>query len=184
MKRRTVLAGACAGLGAAAVIAGPLSAATAESAPRSLRLYNVHTGEAFADAYHNGEGYLARARDALDWFLRDHHVDAAIRMDPAVLDLLWRLQERYRRVHRRAVTINIHSAYRTRETNERLIPEGAARNSYHLRGQAVDISVQGLGIHFLNGRVREIGAGGVGVYRRGRFAHIDTGPRRSWYRRR
>jgi uncharacterized protein YcbK (DUF882 family) len=31
--------------------------------------------------------------------------------------------------------------------------------------------------------VREIGAGGIGIYWRSRFVHMDTGPRRFWYRR-
>jgi len=81
------------------------------------------------------------------------------------------------------VTINIHSAFRTEATNTRLLSEGAAQNSLHKVGKAVDVTVQGLGIYFLADRVREIGAGGVGIYWRARFCHIDTGPPRFWYRR-
>lgn len=174
--RRAVLGG----LGAALIVR---PAAAPASEPRELRLYNVNTGESFRDAYHNGEGYLAPAWQRLDWFLRDHHVDQSMRMDPGVFDLLWRLQNRYLAVHGRTVTINIHSAFRTEETNTRLLSEGAARNSLHKVGKAVDVTVQGLGIYFLADRVREIGAGGVGIYWRARFCHIDTGPPRFWYRR-
>jgi uncharacterized protein YcbK (DUF882 family) len=174
--RRTVLIG----LGAA-LITRPAPASDGE--PRELRLYNPNTDERFVDVYHDGEQPIATARRRLDWFLRDHHVDLWMEMDPALLDLIWRLQQRYLVVHRRRVTINIHSAFRTEDTNRRMIPEGAAQNSYHKIGRAVDVTVQGLGIYFLAGRVREIGAGGIGIYWRSRFVHMDTGPRRFWYRR-
>ena len=176
MKRRTLVAG----LGAALIVRPALAS---PDAPRELRLYNPNTDERFVDVYHSGEHYLATARRRLDWFLRDHHLDQWMHMDPAVFDLLWRLQQRYLAVHQRRVTINIHSAFRTERTNQRLLSEGAAQNSYHKIGKAVDVTVQGLGIYFLAGRVREIGAGGIGIYWRHRFVHMDTGPRRFWYRR-
>ena len=176
LSRRAALAA----LGAA-IIVRPTPAPANE--PRELRLYQIATGESFRDTYHNGEGYVARTWSDLNWFLRDHHEDIATNMDPRVFDLLWNLQNRYLAVHRRFITINIHSAYRTERTNTRLLSEGAAQNSFHKFGKAVDLTVQGLGIHFLAGRVREIGAGGVGVYWRSRFAHIDTGPARYWYQR-
>jgi uncharacterized protein YcbK (DUF882 family) len=174
--RRTVLAG----LGAFFLVRPALATG---GEPRELRLYNPNTDERFVDVYHDGAVPIANARRRLDWFLRDHHLDQWMEMDAALLDLLWRLQQRYLAVHGRRVTVNVHSAFRTEETNARLIPEGAAQNSFHKTGKAVDVTVQGLGIHFLAGRVREIGAGGIGIYWRHRFVHMDTGPRRFWYRR-
>ena len=171
---------ALAGLGAA-IIVRPSPAQATE--PRALSLYQITTGESYRDVYHNGEGYIERAWNDLNWFLRDHHEDLATTMDPGIFDLLWTLQNRYLAVHGRRVTINIHSAYRTEATNNRLLSEGAAQNSFHKFGKAVDLTVQGLGIYFLADRVREIGAGGVGVYWRSRFAHIDTGPPRQWFQR-
>ena len=171
--RRTVLAG----LGAA-LIARPAMAGTAE--PRELRLYNPHTDETYRDVYHNGEGYIAGAQDALNRFLRDHHADAAMSMDPRLFDMLWHLRRSYRQHYGANITVNVHSAYRTPETNARLRSEGAAQNSYHMFGKAVDVSAQGYGIHFLKDRARQVAVGGVGIYMRSRFAHLDTGPRRVW----
>jgi len=172
------------GLGASLILPATAGSAFAKQVqPRELRLYNTNTGETFRGEYFNGEGYLRDAWDALNWFLRDHHVDAATEMDPKAFDLVWRLARQYRWARKRNVTINIHSAYRTKETNEKLRSEGAARNSLHMSGQALDVTVQGFGIYFLVNHVQRIGAGGIGTYWRGKFCHIDTGPPRRWYRR-
>ena len=171
--RRSLLAGA-----GAALIARPAVPSPGE--PRELRLYNVHTGERFREVYHNGEGYFAAALPRLNWFLRDHREAAASEMDPRLFDILWTVQRNYLRTHGARVTLNVHSAYRTERTNALLRSEGAAQNSYHKFGRAVDISAQGYGIYFLYDMVQSSGAGGVGVYMRSQFAHLDTGPRRHW----
>ena len=173
VSRRAVVAG----LGAALIVR-PALAAPGE--PRELRLYNVHTDERFREHYHNGEGYIASARTALNRFLRDHHADVESEMDPRLFDILWKVHRNYQRVHGRFATLNVHSAFRTEATNEMLRSEGAAQNSFHKFGRAVDISAQGFGIYFLHDMVQNAGAGGTGVYMRSQFAHVDTGPRRHW----
>lgn len=174
--RRRVLLGMAA---STLLLARPALAASGEGA-RTLRLHNVHTGESFRDVYYADGGYLPDALGRLDIFMRDHHSGAVGLMDPGIHDILWRLQNRYRQAYGREVTINIHSAFRTRETNEMLRSEGAAQNSLHMRAKAVDVSVQGLGIYFLADQAPRVGAGGCGIYMRSQFAHLDTGPRRSW----
>ena len=177
LSRRSLLAGSA---GAALLAAsGPARG----DGPRHLRLRNPHTGESFADAYHDGVAPLPEALRALDRLLRDHHADVARSMDPALFDLLWRLQERYRRARGHTPTIVLLSGYRTEETNRSLRSEGAALNSYHLRGQAADVAVEGYGIYMLANLSRDIGQGGWGIYWRRRFVHLDTGPPRFWYRR-
>jgi uncharacterized protein YcbK (DUF882 family) len=76
--------------------------------------------------------------------------------------------------------ILVTSGFRTRATNERLRAQGidAARNSFHLRGRAVDIQIPGVAPASLAALGSSLGLGGVGVYTR--FVHLDTGPRRSW----
>lgn len=176
--RRAVLA---AGLAGAALTGGAARRARADGAPRVLRLYNPHTDERFDDAYHDGAGYLERPLYRLNWLLRDVRRDAAIRIDPATLDLVWRLHEKYRVARGHVPWINVHSAYRTPETNAALRIEGAAQNSFHMRGQAIDVSVQGYGIHILANFAQAVQTGGLGIYWRSRFVHLDTGPRRFWY---
>ena len=180
MRRRSLLGGL-----AALVL---MRAASAEGrvpppGPRALRLYNINTGERFRGEYFDGTDYLRSASEELNWLLRDHHSGQATVMDPKVFDLMWRLADQYRWAGHGGVTINVHSAYRTHETNEALRSEGAAQNSRHLTGQAVDVTVQGYGIYFLANHVEHIGAGGIGIYWAEKFVHIDTGPPRRWYSR-
>ena len=177
LSRRTLLAGT---IGSALI---PVSGPAAADGPRHLRLYSPHTGESFDDAYHDGRAPLPDAMAALDRLLRDHRADAVRPMDPALYELLWRLQERYRRARGHTPRLLLLSGYRTEETNRSLLSEGAALNSYHLRGQAADVAVEGYGIYMLANLSRDIGQGGWGIYWRRRFVHLDTGPPRFWYRR-
>jgi uncharacterized protein YcbK (DUF882 family) len=148
---------------------------------RHLRLYNPNTKERFDGAYFD-KTLLPKAHEALNWFLRDHHENKQISMDPALFDLMWRVSEWYRRFGLGRVIINVFSAYRTEQTNTKLRNEGAARNSRHLTGQAVDLSVQYYGRFFLQKAASWAQRGGMGLYRYGRWVHLDTGPRRGWYR--
>jgi len=85
---------------------------------------------------------------------------------------LMALLDAVRRVGR-PVTIN--SGYRS-PTHNRTI--GGSTNSLHMRGMAADIVVAGTAPADVARIARELGAGGVGVYRS--FTHIDVGPRRDW----
>jgi uncharacterized protein YcbK (DUF882 family) len=154
-----------------------------QTGERRLRLYNPHTDERFDDFYAVEGAVSPDAWKRLNWLLRDHHVDKATDMDPGVFDLLWLMSRRYQVAKGRRVTINLHSGFRTPETNEKLRPEGAARNSLHLQGKAVDLSVQGYGMVFLANHARAVASGGLGLYWRSDFVHLDTGPKRLWYKR-
>lgn len=162
---------------------GARSAWSQATEPRHVKMINHHTGERFDDVYHDGQRYLLDALERLDWFLRDHHADTAFIMDMDTVDLVWRLQQYYVRARGHRPWVNVHSAYRTPETNRSLVSEGAALNSYHMRGQAIDVSVQGYGMHILANFAQAVQTGGLGLYWRSDFVHLDTGPRRLWYRR-
>lgn len=174
--RRAVLAGTGAAMLAPA-------AAWAATGPRSLKLKHHATGETFDAPYAEGTAVLPRAQEALDWLLRDHHENKATAMDPALFDLLWRLSERFRRARGVAPEFIVTSAFRTEAMNERLRAEGAARNSLHKAGQAVDLIVRGYGLYIVANHAQAVATGGLGLYWRDKFIHLDTGPRRLWYRR-
>ncbi len=74
--------------------------------------------------------------------------------------------------------LRIHSGYRTPQTNQRT--EGAALDSRHVVGRAVDISVRGVSNVKLAGMASVLGRGGTGLYPGRNFVHVDTGDERIW----
>lgn len=78
--------------------------------------------------------------------------------------------------HRPVVII---SGCRSLAHNRRI---GGARESYHLRCQAADFRVPGVGLGKVYRYAASLpGRGGVGTYCHESFMHIDVGPRREWH---
>lgn len=116
------------------------------------------------------EGYLK-----LCYIFKDTHADAAVKMDPQLFIILakgqkWLASYGYKQ------PIVITSAYRSPATNA--MTEGAARDSLHKYGRAVDIKFNGLPISYLAVVFRSFGATGIGVY--DTFLHVDTWKERAW----
>lgn len=109
--------------------------------------------------------------------LRDVQYKKAHNIDPQLLDILFLVQS-WLKEEGRPSRIHILSGYRTPEHNFRL--EGAAKQSLHVQGKAVDIHIPGLDTKVLALMSRYLGAGGVGVYVDRNFIHIDTGRFRQW----
>ena len=166
----------------AAIVPLPAIARKAPPKARALKLFNPNTRERFAGVFREDGKLLDKAREELNWFLRDHHENVETAMDPAVFDLMWRVSEWYRRRGLGRVTINVFSAYRTKRTNDKLRREGAVHNSRHLSGQAVDLAVQYYGRFYLAKAALVARRGGMGLYAQGRWVHLDTGPSRYWFR--
>lgn len=75
----------------------------------------------------------------------------------------------------------INSGYRSPAYNAK--QPGSAKNSYHMKGLAMDCARVAYGADFISGEnfikaASQEGAGGIGTYPT--FIHIDTGPRRTW----
>lgn len=176
IKRRRVLFG----LLAAAYPMPALSAAIAEprDGERRLSLLNLHTGERFQDCYAQGGQYLSPAMDQLAWVLRDHRVNAAYPIDPDLLDALVEISRKLDV----APKFNVISGYRSPRTNDMLVERsgGVVRDSLHTRGQAIDVSMQGVPLTRLRDAARAVRRGGVGYYPASGFVHVDTGRIRIW----
>jgi zinc D-Ala-D-Ala carboxypeptidase len=71
--------------------------------------------------------------------------------------------------------MTINSGYRCPEHNQAI---GGAEKSYHVRGLAFDISLQGHDKDKLSASAQEAGFKGFGYY--DTFLHVDTGPSRVW----
>ena len=74
------------------------------------------------------------------------------------------------------------SGYRTAATNRLLQREGwaPAAHSEHLVGKAADICVDHVSLRHLHRAAVSFKAGGVGMYPRDHFIHVDVGPPRVW----
>ena len=126
------------------------------------------------------EGYWAACR-----LLRDVQANQMTYMDPAVLDILRGLLGYYQAWGWDQPLI-INSGFRTVATNNQLVNkhEGAAKNSMHLYGRAVDLHMSGIPVAHLMQLGLYFRRGGVGFYppntARVGFVHLDTGRLRTW----
>jgi uncharacterized protein YcbK (DUF882 family) len=144
--------------------------------PHRLRLVNAHTGETFSGIYRDDNGPIPRVMDELSVFLRDFRSGAKIGIDVDLLDFLSGVMQAVGETK-----ATILSAYRTPETNAMLARRGfgAAENSQHLYGRALDIHF-GDKLAEAMKTARAMRRGGVGWYPHSSFMHIDTGPVRNW----
>jgi uncharacterized protein YcbK (DUF882 family) len=139
-------------------------------------LKNAHTGETFKGSYRDATGPLPGAISDLAVFLRDFHVDKSGPVDIGMLDFLADVMTA---INQSSATVL--SAYRTRETNERLRATnfGVAEQSQHLSGRAIDVTFDS---RLTGAREAAVAMkrGGVGWYPDSHFIHLDSGPTRNW----
>lgn len=180
LNRRGLSRTATAGMALAVVRLALPSAAWASQLPDGrVSLYNLHTDERLSVTYRDQAGaYDQEALNALNHFLRCHHTNEITSMDVQLIEFINLVQ---RRIGGRR-ELHIVSGYRSPEYNEQLIRMGtrAARHSYHVSGQAVDVQIPGVPLRTLREAALRLGCGGVGYYPRGKFVHLDSGPFRHW----
>ncbi len=157
---------------------------SAEAAPllgasvRQLALHNINTGENFNEAYWANGAYRPEVLRKLNVLLRDHRSQEVCRQDPRLFDVLWQV----RQLVDSKEPYQVWCGYRSRKTNAmaRRRSRGIAKESYHTRGMAMDVSLPDRGLHGLMQQARALEAGGVGYYPRSGFVHMDVGPVRHW----
>lgn len=174
LSRRRLL-GAAVAATATAVIA-PTRAIS--FAPRSVKLYNIHTGEWLRTVYWADGHYIREAVQDINWILRDHWTDEIRPMNAGVLDIMDMLRSRLDS----SEPFLVVCGYRSPETNRKLSmhTSGVAKNSYHIKGMALDLRTEGRSVQQLRNAALSLGAGGVGYYPRSDFVHVDCGPVRRW----
>lgn len=179
MSRRRFLAwGGTAAL--AAVVPGKVLASVevARRPERSLAFYNLHTGEQLRTVYWAQGNYLYESLGAINHILRDHRTNEMKDIDPALLDLLFVLDNALDTTQ----PFHVISGYRSPDTNTflRAHSGGIAEHSLHLVGQAIDIRVPGRDLRSLHKTAVALKRGGVGYYPRSDFVHVDVGRVRYW----
>ncbi len=94
-------------------------------------------------------------------------------LKPKLVKLLVQVQLHYGR------PLHIISGCRSKKHNRRV---GGARRSQHLYCKAADFQIPGVSKHKLAAYLKRLpGRGGVGLYCRSSYVHLDIGPRRQWY---
>lgn len=157
---------------------GASTAAAATTAGRKLNFYNIHTGESLSAVYWEGGHYLADSLSEIDYVLRDFRTGEIHGIDPHLLDLVHRLRSTLDHQGQ----INVISGYRCPATNAMLARRSkrVAKNSYHLKGMAIDLRLPGRRLEDVRAAAIWLAAGGVGYYPESDFVHMDTGAVRTW----
>ena len=153
-------------------------AALARSEVRTLAFSHTHTGEKLDIVYARDGAYLPEALRQINYLLRDFRSGDVHSIDPQLLDVLARVRDQ---VGSRG-TFEVISGFRSPATNDMLRQHssGVARNSMHLKGQAIDVRLAGADTRQVRRAALSLRRGGVGYYPDSDFVHLDTGPVRTW----
>lgn len=148
--------------------------------PREIYLHRTQTGENarivyFENGRINEQGYKLAC-----YLLRDVKQGQVINMDLQLLDLICAVQA-WLNYYGFTGPIRVTSGFRSSKTNSGL--EGAAKNSMHLYGRAIDFTVPGLSPAALAQIASQFKAGGIGIYLSQNFIHLDTGGVRVWVKK-
>ena len=169
---------------AAIVTAGLLAPAdwvrAATGRERMIKMFNPHTGESIRAVFWTPEyGYIQPAMDEISNFFRDFRQNQIVTVDIDLLNILHYMQSNVGN----SSTIELHSGYRSPATNSMLArrSKNVGKQSYHMKAQAADISIQGYTSRQLRAMAQRLNAGGIGIYRGSNFIHVDSGPIRTWY---
>ncbi|WP_256679126.1 DUF882 domain-containing protein [Pseudomonas sp. MWU12-2323] len=145
---------------------------------RWLSLERSATGEKGQFRYYKyGAGFEREGYNAACHLLRDVEGGVTVAINPKLLDLLFLIQG-WLRISNLPFHIIIQSGYRTPAHNARLAK--AAKQSEHMKGNAADIRIPGLGVEMLERLAKAVGVGGVGFYPHNGFVHVDVGRVREW----
>jgi uncharacterized protein YcbK (DUF882 family) len=166
-------------LGAAfGLMATPAVAQSLGGQSRSIGVKRMQTGESFRGVYWRDGRYDREVLQQLDWVLRDPGAEEATPMDPRLFDVLATVQRRVGSDE----TWEVISAYRAPETNAARARESrrVSRVSLHMSGMAADCRLPDRNSMEIARIAAEMQTGGVGLYRRDGFVHLDCGPSRRW----
>ncbi|PZW48146.1 uncharacterized protein YcbK (DUF882 family) [Humitalea rosea] len=166
---------------ACAALPGPAEASLPDlipPGPRMVRIRRMQTQETIDTTYFRDGRYVSEELARLNWVMRDATTDEVEVMDPRLFDVLFTVATRMGATE----SFDVISAYRAPEHNAARAQQSRAvsRVSLHMSGMAADCRLPG---HSPLGMARlaaEMQLGGVGLYRRDGFIHLDCGRVRRW----
>jgi uncharacterized protein YcbK (DUF882 family) len=172
------------------------------TAPRWVWLTRPATGEQIRQVYWRDGLLIQSGYEAISWFMRDvrfermlkvkdrridialdagrierEHLTPWMLMDPIIVDILYAYCAWLHSFNINEPVV-LTSALRHMLTNE--ITEGAARDSWHVKGGAADIVIPSVPTANAAAFGKWLSGGGVGLYASKRFVHLDRGRVRAW----
>lgn len=148
------------------------------SGVRAIELINFNTGERWGGTFWRDGRHVDEAVRAISHLMRDHRTGSVRRVDTRLLDTLWLVRRRLGS----SEPWRILSGFRAPATHAALrrSDSTAARRSFHVEGRALDAALADRTATAISRAARREGRGGVGLYARRGFVHLDTGPARFW----
>ena len=143
---------------------------------RAVSFRHARTGEQIGGQYLADGQYIPEFLENFNRFARDDHNGEQAQMSAGLLDIVSRIAEM---LGTGTEPFQVNSAFRSRATNARLESSGAAKNSLHMQGKALDISHPHKAPSSVYACGMKMAVGGVGSYRT--FTHVDTGNHRTWF---
>lgn len=145
---------------------------------KQLDFLHLHTGESLSTTFFSGNQFVATEMSDVNYLLRDHHNGEVYDMNPELLNLLYDV----RSALGTQKPIHVISAYRSPATNEKLRKNSTkvAKKSLHMQGKAIDIRIPGVDVKDIHQAALAVKGGGVGLYTRSDFVHLDVGRVRRW----
>jgi len=148
------------------------------SASRRLHIVDAHAWEDLDVVYYTHGIHIDENIAQLNHLMRDRRANVARAIDTKLYDQLFALCHFLNTDQ----PVHVLSGYRTPETNARLRrrSSGVAKYSLHMEGRAADIYFPGVSVKQLQRAALDLKAGGVGLYSKSNFVHVDTGQIRHW----
>ncbi|SUE43936.1 YcbK family protein [Roseomonas gilardii] len=180
-RRREVIRASFAGLACAAMASPALAQAAAPSGPpRVLRIQRAYaeTDDQFEGVYWENGRYVRTALQKLDYVLRDLPTEEVTPMDPRLFDVLHAVAQQMDSDE----PFQVISGYRAPERNANLARQSrrVSTASLHMSGMAADVRLPDRDSYAMARLAAEMQMGGVGLYRRDGFVHLDCGQPRRW----
>ncbi|WP_342452444.1 YcbK family protein [Pararoseomonas baculiformis] len=174
---RRSLIGAGMGLLACAAVPGPAEAQLARGT-RRLNVKRAYTSDSFSGVYFTDGRYVTEALRKLDWVFRDISREEVTPMDPRLFDVMHSVAARMEATD----AFEVISGYRSPETNAATARRSSRVStvSLHMSGMAGDMRLPSRNSYEMARLAARMGLGGVGLYRRDGFVHLDCGVPRRW----
>ena len=143
-----------------------------------LSLKTTHLNEEIQVRYRNPNGsYNRQAIQEIEQVLRCRITNKIHDVPVKLLELVDQIQD-----HFGSKEVMVLSGFRSPRFNQMLFHTGhkVARNSLHMAGFAMDISIPGVSTAELRDYAKGLKIGGVGYYPHNGFVHVDIGRVRYW----